>query len=198
MVPGILGVLAILAFIALMIYITARINRKRAECWQQLSERVGGTLSSSKRPFSSGLNYTISGWYNEREFRIFESVRGSGKNKRYYANIDLAFSPGFDFSISRENILTKIGAAMGFSDISFQNGELDKSFRFKSSEEDRFRRMMTMDQLNVLTGIQFKFTGALTGKNEMISYSVQMQLINQKNVDELQTIMNFMCGLVDV
>lgn len=139
----------------------------------------------------------LSGKWKEHYVEIYERIVGSGKNQTVYTQIKFSNSPhNFQFRIGKEHFFSKIGKAIGFKDIEFDDLEMDKKFLFKSKDEDRFRTLMNYKILHDLQGVEKAITGNIENKDGVLMYTLVGVLNKQEKVDDLEKVLKFMGKLM--
>lgn len=170
-------------------------SKKKNDMYRALGLKLDMNYSETKHMLVKVPH--LSGTRNDRLFEIYEYIVGSGKNQTVYTAIRYHKSPhNFQFRIGKENFFTKVGKKMGFKDIEFDNMELDKTFLFKSKDEDQFRSIMDYKLLHDLEGIEKSIRGTIENKDGLLTYTVVGATNKQERFDDLENVMSFMDKLV--
>jgi len=187
----------IIAVVVWAIKFTKRMNERKQNLFKDFADRKGLSHSSEKR-FLHTLN-TIDGTLNNCHFQITEKIIGSGKNQQVMADVKFYNSPiNFDFRISKEHLLTKVGKKFGLQDIEIGNDEFDNLFLLKSESENQMRDLINYDIQIELRNIVKEMSGSLIQKDEVFSYSVPGGLINEKAFKATERIIDVMIKMMNV
>jgi hypothetical protein len=131
-VVGLLVIFAVLAYVR---------HQARRQVWSELAARTGltfepGTLFSPMR---------IKGNYRGHPLTLDTFTRSSGKSSTTYTRIRLTVNnpSALSLAIYDENVLNKLGKALGMQDIQTGDEELDRRFIIKGQPEPVIANLFT-------------------------------------------------------
>lgn len=199
MVPVLTAIVAFSMIIGLIVFIIryqVKKNRQKNDLYKELGLRLNLTYTEQKH-FFIRIPHLSGNWQNHH-VEIYERIVGSGKNQTVYTNIQFNRSPhNFEFRIGKEYFFSKIGKKIGFKDIEFDDLDLDKTFLFKSKEEDRFRTLMDYRILHDLQGVASSMRGSIKNQNGLLTYTFVGVANKPEKIAELEKILRFMGKLMD-
>lgn len=191
-------VIILLLFITLIAFgVVKKRNAKKEIIFKALGSSLNLEFYKTKS-FFEGTKFQLKGTYQESPIEVFETSKGSGKHKVRYTNLKLACPDfGFNFSIGKENFLTRIGKWIGFKDIEFQNSQLDRFFLFKSKDEGKFRALMNHDILAELSRVKSSLKGAIKYDTEGLIYAMPVELVDNLKKNDFENILPLMKKIAD-
>lgn len=192
MVPAIIGVVVLIFFIIILFGLQAKRDRLKDEYYGILSERYGWKKSKEKEFFLAAKTFQLEGVKDGYQIRIFELIKRSGKQKRYFTNIQVPLELDFKFKIGKENFFTHMIKLVGFTDIEFSNKEVDHEYLFKSDNEEAFKQFISSDHLTKLNTIKKKFHGVLEAEDGVLTYSVRGEINSDDKLAETEAIIDLM------
>ena len=132
LLTGLLVVFAVLAYVR---------RRARQQAWGELATRTGLTFE----PGGLLTPMRITGAYRGHALTLDTYTRSSGKNSTTYTRILLSANnpSALSLAIYDENVLGKIGKALGMQDIQVGDDELDRRFTFKGQPEPVITGLLT-------------------------------------------------------
>ncbi len=92
--------------------------------------------ASRNNPFSKYYP-KIEGILMDRKFSLELYQQGSGKNKRYYTELNFELENKYEYTLTlyKERIWSKLGKLVGMQDIEIGDAPFDKSFIIKSNDD---------------------------------------------------------------
>ncbi len=178
MIAGFIGIAVLILFLGFLAIFVRKKNAKKETQFKDLANRYQLEYYKTKS-FFEGQKFQLKGQYKGIPIEIYEKVKGSGKQKVRYTIIKIESKDfGFKFSIGKENFLTRMGKWIGFNDIEFQDHELDRTFLFKSKDEQRFRSLINQEILAELSRIKESMKGAITFKDSALEYAVAHEMVD--------------------
>jgi hypothetical protein len=131
-VVGVLVLFAVLAYLR-------RLARQQA--WSELAARTGLTFE----PGGLFSPMRITGTYRGHPLTLDTFTRRSGKNSTTYTRIMLSVNnpSALTLAIYDENVLSKVGKALGMQDIQVGDDELDRRFTIKGQPEPVIAGLLT-------------------------------------------------------
>jgi hypothetical protein len=131
-VVGLLVIFAVLAYVS---------HQARRQAWGELAARTGLTLE----PGGLFSPMRVTGTYRGHALTLDTFTRRSGKSSTTYTRIRLAVNnpSALSLAIYDENVLNKLGKALGMQDIQTGDDELDRRFTFKGQPEPVIASLLT-------------------------------------------------------
>ena len=113
-------------------------GRSKTEIWRQLSEELGGTMTSSWR----GEKVQVQ--HEQWVLTLDTYVVMANNAPLFFTRMRAPFvnPSAFRFSIRRRNVFSDIAAWLGAQDVEIGNAEFDQAFVVKSSNEPRVRELL--------------------------------------------------------
>ena len=181
LVVGMLVIFAVLAY---------RRRQARQQAWSELAVRTSltfepGTLFSPMR---------VTGTYHGRPLALDTFTRSSGKSSTTYTRIRLgANNPSaLSLAIYDENVLSKLGKALGTQDIQVGDDELDRRFTFKGQPQQVIAGLLTS------IGLRQKLLEARSVHVEVKGQEVYWQQRGaESNADYLQFLFDLLSDLAE-
>ncbi len=132
LVVGILVLFTVLAYLR---------RQARQQAWSELAARTGLALE----PGGIFSPMRVTGYYRGRPLTLDTFTRSSGKSSTTYTRIRLGVNnpPALSLAIYDENVLSKIGKALGMQDVQTGDDELDRRFTIKGQPEPVIARLLT-------------------------------------------------------
>jgi len=167
-----LGALVIFAFTAspfiFLVYLFFVKNKILYQHFNSFVVRFGETGSVPKA-FITGLpSYNTT--YNRRPLRI-SLHQSPGKQKTTYSRFHMNVTdPGFEFVITRQDLLNNIGKLLGMEDLEIGDEAFDKAFIIKTNSRDRFIEVFNFEIRENLISNETGNSGTLRLSNGRLSY----------------------------
>jgi len=113
-------------------------GRSKTEIWRQLSEELGGTMTSSWR----GEKVQVQ--HEQWVLTLDTYVVMANNAPLFFTRMRAPFvnPSAFRFSIRRRNVFSDIAAWLGAQDVEIGIAEFDQAFVVKSSNEPRVRELL--------------------------------------------------------
>jgi hypothetical protein len=189
----ILPLVLIIIVIAISFYVGSLVERKRSEALQQVALEMGYTFSEKDergtlliRPISFELfsrghakyyHNIMRGRSAQGEVLVFDYryTTGSGKSSHTHrqtvACFELEGGSLPKFNLRPENLFDKLGSALGYKDINFENRP-DFSTRYKltGENEDEIRRLFTDQAMSFYEGLESRNVCTEAGGSQLIYY----------------------------
>jgi hypothetical protein len=151
-----LGLILLSVLIILIFFIRSKYRAKRHKTIQTFENKFG----LKRKWIETGRgNLELHGEIKGYEIRIIEPGKKSGSNKRSGGIIIEIVNPGFDFRfcITEQHFLSSLLPNYG-ADIEFHNEKLDKNFVLSSTDEFKFRKIITPRLIDLLNNNRGLFT----------------------------------------
>jgi hypothetical protein len=131
-VAGLLVVFGVIAYLR---------RQARQQAWSELAARTGLTFE----PGGIFSRTVVTGNYRGRPLTLDTFTRHSGKNSTTYTRIQLGVNnpSALSLAIYDENVLSKVGKALGVQDIQTGDDELDRRFIIKGQPEPVIASLFT-------------------------------------------------------
>jgi len=181
LVVGMLVIFAVLAY---------RRRQARQQAWSELAVRTsltfepGGLLSPMR----------VTGTYRGRPLTLDTYTRSSGKSSTTYTRIRLGVNnpSALSLAIYDENVLSKLGKALGMQDIQVGDDELDRRFTFKGQPQPVIASLLTS------IGLRQKLLEARSVHVEVKGQEVYWQQRGaESNADYLQFLFDLLSDLAE-
>lgn len=194
MLYGFIGIMVVIIFIVIMMLYARARNEKKSTVYRSFAKNRGFEYYHTTHFLQ--IKPVIKGELENLHFEITEVVVGYGKSKKTWTTIHFYNSPfDFDFKISKEGFLSKMGKVFGFKDIEFRDEKFDKKFLLKSTHEEKFRQLLTDQVRAKLMDIADDFKGSLENISAELKYSSQEEIMDNTSIDKLDRILAFMTTL---
>jgi hypothetical protein len=133
--------IAVIAFFVLAIVGSYFSVQARNKAWGELADRTGlmlqggGFLSSPR----------LEGVYRGHSTTLYTHTVHTGKHSHTYTRVrmDVNNQAGLSLSLQRENVLSKIGKAVGMQDIQLGDEEMDQRFLIQGKPADEVSGLFT-------------------------------------------------------
>lgn len=160
-------------------------HKKALVAYQDLEDKYNLTLNATRTFFSRSveLKGTIDGY----QFKVFEERRSDGDDgtDTYTIVTFVGQLRRFNYTIRRENMLTKIGSAIGVKDIQIGHDFVDKKYRFKSNRPELLQAICDYDvQSQLETGLA-RFKGDLKHSPTKLKYETIDRLHHSGKYEEI-------------
>ena len=181
LIVGILVLFAVLAYLG---------RRARQQAWSELAARTGLT-------FESGGLFSpmrITGAYRGHALTLDTFTRSSGKSSTTYTRIRMSVNnpSALSLAIYDENVLSKLGKALGMQDVQVGDDELDRRFTFKGQPEPVLASLLTS------VGLRQKLLEARSVHVEAKGQEVYWQHRGaESNADYLQFLFDLLSDLAE-
>ena len=190
MLYGFIALSVLSLIIAIMLLYAKSKNIQKGKIFKNYSDERGFEYATS-RLFQ--LHPVIKGVISNLQFEIFEEIEGYGKSKTTYTKIKFPKSSfDFDFKISKEHFISKLGKLFGFHDIEFRNDKFDSRFLLKSRDENKFRQIMNDRTQTILMEMEDGVMGTIENTNGQLIYTSYREITDQTKMDQLDQILNFL------
>src|SRR5262245_17216788 len=141
------SVIFFIAFVAspfiFFVYLFTKKNKILYQQFNSFIERFGGAVPVPQG-FLTGLPY-FNTTYNRRLLRI-SLHQSSGKHKTTYSRFHMNVAdPGFEFLLTRQDLLNNIGKLLGMQDLEIGDQTFDKAFIIKSNSRERFLEIFNFE-----------------------------------------------------
>ncbi|WP_027420682.1 hypothetical protein [Crocinitomix catalasitica] len=166
-------------------------NAKKRKFYKDFGIRHGLVYSEVKG-FLTVMS-TLKGPVKGVDVLIKEQISGKGKGS--YVAIEIIIDipeSDFNFTISREDILSKVGSVLGYKDIQIGVEAIDKKFHFMSDDEVKFKAILNYNLQQELKSILKNLNGTIQLKDKRFIYKMRSEWFNQKKWDELDRVLKFM------
>lgn len=131
-------------------------------------ERFGGTVPAPIGFMTSLPYYNTT--YNRRPLRI-SLHQSPGKQKTTYSRFQMNVTdPGFEFVVTRQDLLNNIGKLLGMQDLEIGDEAFDKAFIIKTNSRDRFIEIFNFEMRENLISNETGNSGTLRLSNGKLSY----------------------------
>ena len=165
-------------------------RQARQQAWSELAARTGLT-------FESGGIFApmrVAGNYRGRPLTLDTFTRHNGKNSTTYTRIQLGTNNpcALSLAIYDENVLSKLGKALGMQDIQTGDDELDRRFTIKGQPEPVIASLLTS------VGLRQKLLEARSVHVEVKGQQVYWQQRGaESNADYLQFLFDLLSDLAE-
>jgi len=165
-------------------------RQARQQAWGELAARTGLT-------FESGGLFSpmrVTGTYRGHPLTLDTFTRSTGKNSTTYTRIQMgANNPSaLSLAIYDENVLSKVGKALGMQDIQTGDDELDRRFTIKGQPEPMIASLFTS------IGLRQKLLQARSVHVEVRGQQVYWQQRGaESNADHLQFLFDLLGDLAE-
>jgi len=181
LVIGLLVIFGVIAYLR---------RQARQQAWGELAARTGLT-------FESGGLFSpmrVTGTYRGHPLTLDTFTRSTGKNSTTYTRIQMgANNPSaLSLAIYDENVLSKVGKALGMQDIQTGDDELDRRFTIKGQPEPMIASLFTS------IGLRQKLLQARSVHVEVRGQQVYWQQRGaESNADHLQFLFDLLGDLAE-
>jgi len=165
-------------------------RQARQQAWSELAARTGLTFESR----SIFAPMRVAGNYRGRSLTLDTFTRHSGKNSTTYTRIQLGTNNpcALSLAIYDENVLSKLGKALGMQDIQTGDDELDRRFTIKGQPEQVIANLFTS------IGLRQKLLEARSVHVEVRGQQVYWQQRGaESNADYLQFLFDLLSDLAE-
>ena len=167
-------------------------HKKALIAYQELEDKFNLTLNAKRSFFvrSLELKGTIDGY----QFKIFEENRSDGDEgtDTYTIITFVGQLRQFNYTIRRENMLTKIGSAIGVKDIQVGHDFVDKKYRFKSNRSALLQAICDYEVQSRLEANLAQFKGDLKHSPTKLKYETTGRLHHNGKYEEIVTTIELM------
>jgi hypothetical protein len=193
---GYIGIIIVVAvFLLFANYNSKKRSAEKAADFKRFGENFGLDYKPDR---NYGKNTPrVVGKIEGHTVKISEYIQRQEDHMICYMDIKIENSPyPFEFRIKKEGFLNKVARKIGFKDIEFDHKELDDLYRFKSTAEEEFRKILKHDLQMRLIENQEWFNGELVNKKGRLTYRVEMVFTDSNAVHDLKKILDFMLFLM--
>jgi len=190
LVTTLLPFLIVISLLVLFGVIAYLRRQARQQAWGELAARTGLT-------FESGGLFSpmrVTGTYRGHSLTLDTFTRSTGKNSTTYTRIQMgANNPSaLSLAIYDENVLSKVGKALGMQDIQTGDDELDRRFTIKGQPEPMIASLFTS------IGLRQKLLQARSVHVEVRGQQVYWQQRGaESNADHLQFLFDLLGDLAE-
>ncbi len=189
--------LVIIVFVALFVLGAQRKRESRKDIYyDRFKEQFQLEFLKNKSSIFVGKTFKLRGEIDNNSFTLEEEIRRMGKRRVYHTVVRFENSPGFDFKIGKENFFTRLGKLIGFKDIEFENHQIDRSYLFKSKNEEKFRAFITDEILYDLGRIKERFNGSIHADSSSLYYEFQGQIMSEEIFEDIEVIIALMRKMI--
>lgn len=187
----------VLGIVALIIFVRKalkKVHSKKAGFFSNMASEYNLNLKIEKNLIAK-LNI-LSGEINGNQIMVYEKIIGSGQNRTI--NTFITFDPNpfdFSFTISKEQVFSKIGKKLGFKDIEFDDFEFDKTFLLKSKDEEKFRRLIDYTIQSELKKTSDSLAGSIRSNDNVFEYQFPSALFKENQLDNFKNVLDLMLKL---
>jgi hypothetical protein len=190
LVPMLLPVLLVIGLLVIFAVLAYLRRRARQQAWSELAARTGLTFE----PGGLFSPMRITGAYRGHALTLDTFTRSSGKSSTTYTRIRLSVNnpSALSLAIYDENVLSKVGKALGMQDIQVGDDELDRRFTFKGQPEPVITGLLTS------IGLRQKLLEARSMHVEVKGQEVYWQQRGEEsNADNLQFLFDLLSDLAE-
>ena len=166
------GTLIVVAFTLVIVFFIALglwSRQRQSEAWREFATQIGGEFTSGGLFRANKVQAQI----EEQQILLDTYTVSSGDSSTTYTRIRAPFqnTEGFQFTISRTGLVSKIGKALGAQDIEIGDSSFDDDFTIQSNNESKVRTLFTNGRIRQL--IQGQKSIRLSLKGNELHFQVQ-------------------------
>jgi hypothetical protein len=187
--------------IALSIAAARRQQRKTRETMAGVAGRLGLELRRQPARFGFEAPPTVEGRYRDRQVRFFNFTTGSSKSRTTWSAVSAAIgsATGFTLELAPENLLSRIGIALGMQDIKVGDPEFDRAFVVRSNDAAYAAAALLPEiRARLLSERKQGARGHLTVKAGEARYAEVGAFADAARIDRLAGMLEVICDLAEV